>query len=145
MLCGHVHHKFLRRLLVALRKALENIVTSEGPRFGDLQWRLTTLHIRSGGLVVYDAGAARMFAFVASRVKSIELENHILRECDGVPIEVRFLSAQDSLQLVLSNVDFAKLTTREFVPLNLYTTWHIFILVAFTKVYVINLISQRDK
>ncbi|PWA54571.1 reverse transcriptase domain-containing protein [Artemisia annua] len=33
-----------------LRESIENIVVCEGPFFGDLQWRLSSLPIRLGGL-----------------------------------------------------------------------------------------------
>ncbi|GJY97357.1 ribonuclease H-like domain-containing protein [Tanacetum coccineum] len=41
---------------MALRSALERVVTTSGPGFGDWQWRLATLPFAFGGLGVYSAG-----------------------------------------------------------------------------------------
>ncbi|GKD22520.1 hypothetical protein Tco_1224223, partial [Tanacetum coccineum] len=43
---------------VALHCALERIVTTSGPRFGDWQWRLATLPFLFGGISVYSAVAS---------------------------------------------------------------------------------------
>nr|GEU59410.1 hypothetical protein [Tanacetum cinerariifolium] len=58
---------------VALRSALERIVTAFGPRFGDWQWRLATLPFAFGGLGVYCAGDVLNYAFLASRLMAYRL------------------------------------------------------------------------
>ncbi|PWA50977.1 hypothetical protein CTI12_AA467910 [Artemisia annua] len=56
--------------------ALEDIVVCGGPYFGDFQWRLASLPIRSGGLGLSSAEDLSAYAFVASRsngwIKSVE-------------------------------------------------------------------------
>jgi hypothetical protein len=50
-----------------LRGAVENIVVGGGPFFGALQWRLTFLPIKVGGLSLYSVVEAASYAYVASR------------------------------------------------------------------------------
>lgn len=65
---------------------------------------------------MYIACDASLYAFVTSRVQSIDLHNSILRECDEVPIGEHFVSTQGSLQLILIDVDLTKLTSKGSVP-----------------------------
>ncbi|GJR24240.1 hypothetical protein Tco_0972767 [Tanacetum coccineum] len=58
---------------MALRSALERIVTASGPGFGDWQWRLATLPFAFGGLGVYSAGDVLNYAFIASRLQCAAL------------------------------------------------------------------------
>jgi hypothetical protein len=44
--------------------AVEDIVVCGGPFFGDLQWRLASLHIKVGGLGLYSAVEPASYAFV---------------------------------------------------------------------------------
>jgi hypothetical protein len=54
-----------------LRSAVENIMVSGGPFFGDLQWRTTnSISIKVGGLRLYSAVETTLYAFVASRSQS---------------------------------------------------------------------------
>ncbi|GJW14614.1 hypothetical protein Tco_0018747 [Tanacetum coccineum] len=46
---------------MALRSALERIVTASGPGFGDWQWRLVTLPFALGGLGVYSTDSGSTF------------------------------------------------------------------------------------
>ncbi|GJU13631.1 hypothetical protein Tco_1136027 [Tanacetum coccineum] len=46
---------------IALRSALEHIVTAFGPGFGDWQWRIATLPFAFGGFVVYSAAPGSIF------------------------------------------------------------------------------------
>ncbi|GJZ72755.1 hypothetical protein Tco_0636901 [Tanacetum coccineum] len=69
---------------MALRSALERIVTASGPGFGDWQWRLATLPFAFGGLGVYSAGDVLNYAFIASRLQSAALQTKLLRHADIV-------------------------------------------------------------
>jgi hypothetical protein len=42
-------------------------VVGGGPYFGDFQWRAASLPIQDGGLGLYSAVEAALYAFVASR------------------------------------------------------------------------------
>ncbi|GKB92251.1 hypothetical protein Tco_0964523 [Tanacetum coccineum] len=64
---------------VALRSSLERIVIASGPRFGNWQWRLTTLPFAFGGLGVYFAGDVLNYAFLASRLQCAGLQTKLLR------------------------------------------------------------------
>ncbi|GKD29086.1 hypothetical protein Tco_1239864 [Tanacetum coccineum] len=65
---------------MALRSALERIVTASGSRFGDWQWRLVTLPFAFGGLDIYSAGDVLNYAFIASRLLSATLQTKLLRD-----------------------------------------------------------------
>ncbi|GJY08443.1 hypothetical protein Tco_0375497 [Tanacetum coccineum] len=69
---------------MALRCALERIVTASGPGFGDWKWRLATLPFAFGGLGVYSAGDVLNYAFIASRWQSAALQTKLLRHVDIV-------------------------------------------------------------
>ncbi|GKA54974.1 hypothetical protein Tco_0753923 [Tanacetum coccineum] len=64
---------------MALRSALEHIVTTSGQGFGDWQWRLATLPFTFGGLSVYSASDVLNYAFIASRLQSAALQTTLLR------------------------------------------------------------------
>ncbi|GJV04370.1 hypothetical protein Tco_1337939 [Tanacetum coccineum] len=64
---------------MALRSALERIVTASGPGFGDWQWRLVTLPFTFGGLGVYSACDVLNYAFIALRLQSAALQTKFLR------------------------------------------------------------------
>ncbi|GKA96747.1 hypothetical protein Tco_0818842 [Tanacetum coccineum] len=74
---------------MALRSALERIVTTSGPGFGDWQWRLATLPFAFGGLGVYSAGDVLNYAFIASRLQSAALQTKLLRHVDIVWVQSR--------------------------------------------------------
>ncbi|GJV55808.1 putative reverse transcriptase domain-containing protein [Tanacetum coccineum] len=65
---------------MALRSALERIVTASGPGFGDWQWRIATLPFAFGGLGIYSAGDVLNYAFIASRLQSATLQTKLLRD-----------------------------------------------------------------
>ncbi|GKC26816.1 hypothetical protein Tco_1034110, partial [Tanacetum coccineum] len=69
---------------MALRSALERIVTASGPGFGDWQWRLATLPFAFGGLGIYSAGDVLNYAFIASHLQSAALQTKLLRHADIV-------------------------------------------------------------
>ncbi|GJW54575.1 putative reverse transcriptase domain-containing protein [Tanacetum coccineum] len=53
-----------------------------GPRFGDWQWRLSTLPFAFEGLGVYSTGDVLNYAFLASRLQSTSLQTKQLRHSD---------------------------------------------------------------
>ncbi|GJT74108.1 hypothetical protein Tco_1040833 [Tanacetum coccineum] len=53
-----------RSLDASLRSAMKRIVTPSGPRFGDWQWRISTLPFAFGGLGVYSAGDVLNYHFL---------------------------------------------------------------------------------
>ncbi|GJX33235.1 hypothetical protein Tco_0243090 [Tanacetum coccineum] len=64
---------------VALRSSLEHIVTASRPGFGDWRWRLATLPFTFRGIGVYSAGDVLNYAFLASRLQSVDLQTKLLR------------------------------------------------------------------
>nr|GEX28595.1 hypothetical protein [Tanacetum cinerariifolium] len=64
---------------VAIRFALERIVTASRPGFGDWKWRIATLPFAFGGLGVYSAGDVLNYAFLASRLQYVGLQTKLLR------------------------------------------------------------------
>nr|GFA44780.1 hypothetical protein [Tanacetum cinerariifolium] len=63
---------------VALRFAIERIVTNSGPGFRDWQWRLATLPFAFGRLGVSPAGDVLNYAFLASQLQSASLQTKLL-------------------------------------------------------------------
>ena len=57
----------------ALHASLEKIITASGPGFGDWQWKLATLPIKTGGLGIYAAGDVINYAFLASCLQTYSL------------------------------------------------------------------------
>ncbi|GJW30403.1 hypothetical protein Tco_0047278 [Tanacetum coccineum] len=86
---------------VALRSALERIVTASGPGFGDWQWRLATLPFAFGGLGVYSAGDVLNYAFLASRLQSAALQTKLLRHVSIVSSGSTFDDALSFLNLIV--------------------------------------------
>ncbi|GKA02835.1 hypothetical protein Tco_0675616 [Tanacetum coccineum] len=64
---------------VAFRSALECIITTSRPGFGDWLWRLLTLLFAFGGLGVYSIGDVLNYTFLASRLQSSNLQTKLLR------------------------------------------------------------------
>ncbi|GKG38578.1 hypothetical protein Tco_0460290, partial [Tanacetum coccineum] len=69
----------LLSFVMALRSALQRIITASGPGFGNWQWRLAILPFAFGGLGVYSAGDVLNYAFIASRMQSAALQTKLLR------------------------------------------------------------------
>ncbi|GJS75853.1 putative reverse transcriptase domain-containing protein [Tanacetum coccineum] len=68
-----------RSFNAALRSSLKRIVTASGPRFGDRQWRLSTLPFSFEGLGVYSARDVLNYAFIASQLQFADLKTKLLR------------------------------------------------------------------
>nr|GEU98190.1 reverse transcriptase domain-containing protein [Tanacetum cinerariifolium] len=79
-LLSQLHDEQSELLLRRSCGSIENMVVYRGPFFGDLQWRLVSLHIRFEGLGLYSSNVASSYAFVASRAQSWVLIDHILRD-----------------------------------------------------------------
>ncbi|KAL5717786.1 hypothetical protein ACHQM5_010751 [Ranunculus cassubicifolius] len=62
----------------ALRESVESIVTDGRAGFGAWQWRQATMPIKHGGLGLYTAADTLKFAYTASRLQSMPLQNQIL-------------------------------------------------------------------
>ena len=99
-----------------LRGSIEDIVVGGGPFFGDLQWRLASLPIRFGGLGLYSAVEASSYAFVASRVQSWGLQDHILRDSGIRGMDSDFDRAVDNLRLTIPTFDLSSFTNKDTVP-----------------------------
>jgi hypothetical protein len=99
-----------------LRGAVEDIVVGGGPFFGDLQWRITSLPIKAGGLGLYSAVEAASYAFVASRAQSWVLQDHILRDSGVCGMDVDFDNALDGLREMIPTLDFSNFTSKDTVP-----------------------------
>ncbi|KAK2455796.1 hypothetical protein QL285_003218 [Trifolium repens] len=99
-----------------LRGAVEDIVVSGGPFFGDLQWRISSLPIKVGGLGLYSAVEAALYAFVASRAQSWVLQDHILRDSGVCGMDSDFNNALDGLRDMIPAFDFSSFTSKDTVP-----------------------------
>jgi Reverse transcriptase (RNA-dependent DNA polymerase) len=62
----------------AIRHALERIVVARGDGFGDFQWELASLPLRSGGLGIPKVADILPYAFVSSRLESQSLQDSML-------------------------------------------------------------------
>ncbi|GJW50383.1 hypothetical protein Tco_0091734 [Tanacetum coccineum] len=69
---------------VALCSSLERSVTTSGPKFGDWQCMLVTLPFSFGGLGIYSAGDVLNYAFLASRLQSVNLQTKLIRHAGFV-------------------------------------------------------------
>ena len=87
-----------------------------GPFFRDLQWRLASLPIRFGGFSLYSALEASSYAFVASRVQSWVLQDHILRDSGLCGIDSDFDNALDGLRGTIPNFHVSSFTSKDIVP-----------------------------
>nr|GEU72577.1 hypothetical protein [Tanacetum cinerariifolium] len=98
-----------------LRGSIENMVLCGEPFFGDLQWRLTSLHIRFAGLGLYSTKVASSYAFVASRGQSWVLIDHILLESGICGMDDDYVSALDCLRSMIPSFDFSRFTNKTTV------------------------------
>nr|GEU38135.1 hypothetical protein [Tanacetum cinerariifolium] len=112
----HDPHSELRLLRSCLRGSIENIVVCGGPFFGDLQWRLSFLPIRFGGLGMFSAKLVSSYAFVASMAQSLVLQNHILRDSGICGMDDDYVSALACLRDTIPSFDVSGFTNMGTVP-----------------------------
>ncbi|GJZ91856.1 hypothetical protein Tco_0663921, partial [Tanacetum coccineum] len=99
-----------------LRGSIKNIVVYRGPFFGDLQWRLASLPIHLGGLVLYSTKEASFYAFVASRAQSWVLQDHILRDNGLYSMYDDYVFALACLCGTIPSFDFSCFTNKDTAP-----------------------------
>lgn len=99
-----------------LRGAVEDIVVHGGPFFGDLQWRLASLPISSGGLGLCSAEDVSAYAYVASRAQSWKLQEHILRNSGMVGMDDDYKLALDNIRSSLPNVELGGFMDKDTAP-----------------------------
>ncbi|PWA75874.1 reverse transcriptase domain-containing protein [Artemisia annua] len=92
-----------------LRESIENIVVCGGPFFGDLQWRLSSLPIRLGGLGLYSAKVVSSYAFVASRAQSLCSYNTMHKDDIGEWIQPQ------QLEIYAAYIDFSMNIIRLYI------------------------------
>ena len=99
-----------------LREAIEDIVVCGGPFFGDLQWRLASLPMRLGGLGLLSARDVGVYAFVASRAQSWELQDHILRNSGVIGLDPDYQQALERLNVYLPDFDIGGFSNKDTAP-----------------------------
>ncbi|KAK2443362.1 hypothetical protein QL285_014474 [Trifolium repens] len=99
-----------------LRAAVEDNVVGGGPFFGDLHWMIASLPIKCWGLSLYSTVEAASYAFVASRVKSWVLQDHILRDSGVCGMDSDFDNALDGLRSTIATVDFSNFASKDTLP-----------------------------
>ncbi|KAJ0805921.1 hypothetical protein HanPI659440_Chr02g0083791 [Helianthus annuus] len=99
-----------------LQEAIEDIVVGGGPFFGDLQWRLASLPMRLGGLGLLSARDVGVYAFMASRAQSWELQDHILRNSGVVGLDGDYLQALQCLNVFLPDFDIGGSSNKDTAP-----------------------------
>ncbi|KAL6517044.1 hypothetical protein OROHE_018004 [Orobanche hederae] len=124
-----------------LREMVEGIVVCGGPFFGDLQWRLSTLPIRYGGLGLYTAKETSYYAFLASRVQSWGLQDHILMDTGVEGMDDNFHKALEALQATLLDYDFSSLPPH----LKHKVSWRVPFLVKWLRTWIEIMSYQTDR
>nr|GEW26915.1 putative reverse transcriptase domain-containing protein [Tanacetum cinerariifolium] len=99
-----------------LRGSIENIVVCGGPFFGDLQWQLSSLHIRFDGLGLYSAKLVSSYTFVASRAQYWVLQDHILPDSGICGMDDDYVSAMACLRDTIPSFDVSGFTNKDTVP-----------------------------
>nr|GEW14212.1 hypothetical protein [Tanacetum cinerariifolium] len=99
-----------------LRGSIENIVVCGGPFFGELQWQLSSLPIRFGGLGLYSEKLVSSYAFVASRAQSWVLQDHILHDSGICGMDDDYVSALACLRDTIPSFDVSGFTNKDTVP-----------------------------
>ncbi|GKD01836.1 hypothetical protein Tco_1172110 [Tanacetum coccineum] len=96
-----------------LRGSIKNIVVCRGPFLGDLQWQLTSLPIRLGGLGLYSAKVASSYAFVALKAQYWVLQDHILRDSGICGRNDDYVFALACLRGMILSFDFSCFTNKD--------------------------------
>nr|GEW46762.1 hypothetical protein [Tanacetum cinerariifolium] len=99
-----------------LRGSIENILVYVGPFFRDLQWRLSSLPIRFGGLGLYSAKLVSSYPFVASRAQSWVLQDHILCDSGICGMDDDYVSTLACLRDTIPSFDVSGFTNKDIVP-----------------------------
>jgi hypothetical protein len=99
-----------------LRAAVKDIIVGGCSFFGDFQCRIASLHIKCGGLGLYSAVEAASYAFVAFKVKSWVLQDHILRDSGVCGMDSGSDNALDGLRSTIATVDFSNFASKDTVP-----------------------------
>jgi hypothetical protein len=99
-----------------LRGAVGDIVVGGGPYFGDLQWRMASLPIQAGGLGLYSAVEATLYAFMAYRAHTWVLQDHILRDSGVYGMDSDFHIALDGLHDMIPTFDLSSFASKDTVP-----------------------------
>ncbi|PNY13681.1 auxilin-like protein [Trifolium pratense] len=107
----------LIHLLPQLKDAQSELLLLRScPYFGDLQWRVSSLPIRVGGLGLYSTVEAASYAFVASRAQTWILQDHILRDSGIYGMDFDFNISLDGLRDMLPTFDISNFATKDTVP-----------------------------
>ncbi|KAJ0560714.1 hypothetical protein HanHA300_Chr06g0214431 [Helianthus annuus] len=112
----HLMEDAVSRFDDGLRMAIEDIVVDGGPFFGDLQWRLASLPMRLGGLGLFSARDVGAYAFVASRARSWELQDHILRNGGVLGLDPDYQQALERLNVSLPDLDIGGFSNKDTAP-----------------------------
>ncbi|GJS12273.1 hypothetical protein Tco_0369069 [Tanacetum coccineum] len=82
----------------------------------NLQWRLASLPIRFGGLGLYSAKVVSSYDFVALRVQSWVLQDHILRDSGICDMYDYYIYALACLRDTIPSFDFSGFTNKDTAP-----------------------------
>jgi hypothetical protein len=100
-----------------LLSALRQITVGDGPRFGDFQLQLSSLPVSFGGLGIQLPSDVAKFAFVASAVSSVSLQNRILGiPGEDLPADMRARLQEYSQSLSLNDDARVQLTNSSLSP-----------------------------
>nr|GEX05015.1 putative reverse transcriptase domain-containing protein [Tanacetum cinerariifolium] len=87
------------------------------------RWRLSSLHIRFGGLGLYSAKLVSSYAFVASRAQSWMLQDPILRDNGICGMDDDYVSTLACLRDTIPSFDVSGFTNKDIVPLKPNKHW----------------------
>ena len=77
---------------------------------------MASLPIRVGGLGLYSALEASLYAFLVSRAQSRVLQDHILRHNGVYVMDSNFDRALDSLSITIPDFDLSNFTNKDTFP-----------------------------
>lgn len=113
--------------------SIEDIVACGGPFFGNIQWIIASLPIRFGDLGLYSTLEATLYGFVASRVQSWVLQDHILQDSGICGMDMDYACALASLCYKLLGIHFSNFTNED-TPISPNIHWRVPFLVKFIEV-----------